>query len=425
MNSAVELACCCVKDLFGDATELVARFLCSKGSGMTLGDIIRSMGSNTLNAAQIKQAILVLIQHNLVFAAMVHPEETRVPRPPYYTYHASIAWMLQIPRYPFMQLQVRDEIGEEAEMVVAALMEAGRLTLDQLVLAVQSKLKANRAKLSAVKEESTQQPGGGIKEDKGATHDSTSVLTAPETKETIRALMSSLASSGYIERAPPCSLPPPLVTQHPASIKGRRGAAAKAGSLQAANEQSAALRSLRSSYENNRFSVLSNTQSERGGGGGGGKGIRVKREAEEEEAGGGPGGRSAKKRKTAGGEAQVVVESNERGLASSHIKTEEGEGDVSTVLWRVNVAEFVRRSRAMACIELVGSKLGKDAGAAMAAILEAVRLNSPSPDLESIPKEDRSVPATMEEIVSCATRMMADGRIQSTVTPSRFPYLIR
>lgn len=96
-RTAVDLACCCVKDLLGDATEKVARFLCTKSSGVPLSDIIRGLNS-TINAALVKQAMLVLMQHNLVVASIVQPEEAKVIRPPYHVYHANIAWMLMIPR---------------------------------------------------------------------------------------------------------------------------------------------------------------------------------------------------------------------------------------------------------------------------------------------------------------------------------------
>ena len=97
-RSAVDFACCCVRDLFGDASEIVARFLCSKSSGVQLGDIIRGT-SASMNAAQVKQSLLVLMQHNLVTASMIQPEEIRgAPRPPYHVYHANISWMLLIPR---------------------------------------------------------------------------------------------------------------------------------------------------------------------------------------------------------------------------------------------------------------------------------------------------------------------------------------
>ena len=45
----------------------------------------------------------------------------------------------------------------------------------------------------------------------------------------IRTVFMSLVQSRYVERAPPCLLPPPRVLPHPDSVKGRRGAAAKAG----------------------------------------------------------------------------------------------------------------------------------------------------------------------------------------------------
>lgn len=314
-------------------------------------------------------------------------------------------------------------------MIVTALLEAGRLTLDQLVLAVQSQIKSGRGRLTGIVK-----PEEGVNQEPKASSSDSSRLLGPDAKETVVALLSSLAASSYVERAPPCNLPPPSVAQHPASLKGKRGSAAKAGSALAAQEQSSAMRSLRSSYEANRFFLHPDPLLPAGRS----VGAKVKREVEEgeeEELATSGGGRSAaKKRKTV---TSVLLDSgpltgnaaatNERATTSLPVQaeTEEGGGDVSSVLWRVNAAEFALRSRDKACVELVSDKMGKDAGAALAAMLEAVRPCSPS-SLDSIHSEERSSHVTMEEIVACAKRMIADGRINSaSITPSKIPLLVR
>jgi DNA-directed RNA polymerase III subunit RPC3 len=328
-------------------------------------------------------------------------------------------------RYPFILQQVQEEIGEEAEMIVSALLEAGRLTLDQLILAVQSSLKGGRSRLSGlVKSESNPE---GLKQDPKSQPSSSdpSRLLGPEAKATVIALMATLASSNYVERAPPCNFPPPSVIQHPASLKGRRGSA-KAGSAQAAQEQSMAMHSLRASYEATRFTLNDRE------GGVGASGVGMKREAEEDEFVASGGGRSAKKRKVTSvllGSGPldllaVAAAANKQAStsASVQIKTEEG-GD-SSVLWRVNVAEFALRSRDKACIDLVGDKMGKDAGAALAAMLEAIKPGSPA-SLDSVYNAERSSHATMEDIVACAKRMISQGKISSSLAPSRIPTLVR
>jgi hypothetical protein len=53
--------------------------------------------------------------------------------------------------------------------------------------------------------------------------------TLDQVASRVRATFISLVQSHYVERVPPCFLPPPFVRPHENSVKGRRGAAAKAG----------------------------------------------------------------------------------------------------------------------------------------------------------------------------------------------------
>ena len=92
---AVAFACQLVKELHGDIVADVCRHLTAKGI-QTLPEIVRGA---RLPESQVRQALLLLIQHNYV-AAYLHREDSGIKnaRPPYSLYEPHVDRMLQIIR---------------------------------------------------------------------------------------------------------------------------------------------------------------------------------------------------------------------------------------------------------------------------------------------------------------------------------------
>lgn len=65
-----------------------------------------------------------------------------------------------------------------------------------------------------------------------------------EAQERLKNVFISMVHEHYIERAPPASLPPPVFTPHPNSVKGRRPAKKTAGSDAFAEAQAASAKRL-------------------------------------------------------------------------------------------------------------------------------------------------------------------------------------
>ncbi len=76
------------------SAQVVARHLAMRGT-QTLAEVVRGC-SGSLPAGLVKQALMLLIQHNLAHAYTVHDEESRVPRPPVVVYRADVEAMVQI-----------------------------------------------------------------------------------------------------------------------------------------------------------------------------------------------------------------------------------------------------------------------------------------------------------------------------------------
>ena len=92
---AVALACQLVRELHGDIVEKVCRHLAAKGI-QSLPEIVRG---SALPESQVRQALLLLIQHNYV-SAYLHREDSGIKnaRPPYSLYEPNVGRMLQIIR---------------------------------------------------------------------------------------------------------------------------------------------------------------------------------------------------------------------------------------------------------------------------------------------------------------------------------------
>ncbi|KAG2434127.1 hypothetical protein HXX76_007854 [Chlamydomonas incerta] len=177
-----------------------------------------------MNPAMVKQALLILIQQNCVNSYLQPGEDTlRGPRPSFYLYEAHTDRVLQIIRHPRFLLHIKDEAGEVAEAVIAQLLQEGRLRMDQVLGSVAARL--------------------GKALDK-------------ETRDSISNTFISLVQAHYVERSPPCTLPPPTLRPHPNSVRTRKAKSAATNTEGYAAEQAAALKSFEElSFEKQRFKV--------------------------------------------------------------------------------------------------------------------------------------------------------------------------
>ncbi|KAG1677915.1 hypothetical protein FOA52_001333 [Chlamydomonas sp. UWO 241] len=389
---AALLACKLVRELHGETVERVCKYMVSKGI-QTLPDIVRG---TELPPSQVKQALLLLLQQNYC-AAFLHRDDTgvKIPRPPYSFYEPRVERMLHILRYPRFLLHIKDEMGEDAERMLEIMLQCGRLTLDQLVSAVAGRLGQDRS----------------------------------ECTERTRSVFMSLVQSHYIERAPPCSMPPPLRAPHPASVKGRKGANAKAGSERQAAEQVSALRSLEEiSYEKARFKLPQDILLDNAFAGVSGVKREQREDGEHEGEGDGdeddePAAPVAKKARTkagtqsghkaaaAGLSTTGAIPSLTPAAAAASAAAAAAVANPTVLLWRVNTEEFNRRFRHRTCVDMVGEKIDSDAGNVLAAMLAAAR------PFEQCLKEERSSALGTDEITDTAARLVEAGVLPRTSAP--------
>ncbi|KXZ55574.1 hypothetical protein GPECTOR_2g1123 [Gonium pectorale] len=420
---ACDLAIRLVHDQYGDAVGKVFKQLAHKGQ-QPLTEIIRGTG---LPAPTVKQALLILVQQNCINAYLQPGEETfRGPRPSLPVYEAHMDRVLQIIRHTRFLLHIKDEVGEVAEHIVAQLLQEGRLRMDQILGSVAARLGKPQV----------------------------------EVADTIRNTFISLVQGHYVERCPPCSLPPPIIRPHPNSVRSRKAKTA-AGSEAHAAEQAGAVRCLEElAFEKQRFKVPQELALEMfaadgaavaagpgaGGGaaaaadgaaevggekaegaaaaesgaaaaaGGGGRGAKRRAEAEAEADGGeelavkaAPAAKKARKR---AGTAKVDVVTPGAAAAGGRPGAAGGGApggpsspvaEPSVLLWRVNNDEFNRRFRHQAMVSLVREKFDDDAAAVAAAMMSAAR------PYETTVKDERSVQLSEEEVESAVTKLVDAG----------------
>lgn len=305
------------------------------------GELVRVSG---LPAAQLRAALLVLLQHNYVSCYLKEePPTLRGPGPSYHLYEAALPRILQSLRVPRFLTHIADELGHESVRLIHNLLEHGRLRWDQL--------------LKAVCSEAAEEGG----EDE-----------APPDPEILANKFRSLVLERYIERAPPCSLPPPAQQVHPNARKKK--AAPKPGSEEEADlqrEQSEAQQ--RQAYQEVRFQLSADL--------GGDAALIGSEAAAEKQAGKRKRGKDAaaeepakkRGRKKAADAAQAAAEANAAAPAAAGGKSPgaAGEKDEEPVLWRVNYDEFNRRFRNDIIVSTVKLKYGVEAGQAVRGLLLA------------------------------------------------------
>eukprot|EP00241_Pyramimonas_parkeae_P015426 CAMPEP_0114289966 /NCGR_PEP_ID=MMETSP0059-20121206/7668_1 /TAXON_ID=36894 /ORGANISM="Pyramimonas parkeae, Strain CCMP726" /LENGTH=549 /DNA_ID=CAMNT_0001411299 /DNA_START=77 /DNA_END=1726 /DNA_ORIENTATION=+ len=129
---AQELAVGLIKDQFGDVVGGVASQLVYSGPHT----FIQLLRASSLAPPLLKQALLVLLQHNCVAAYKEEIKEAdtnRVAAPASVMYAALLPAVLRRLRHPRFMVHIREEFGEKHEIVIQGLLEHGRLRMDQLI----------------------------------------------------------------------------------------------------------------------------------------------------------------------------------------------------------------------------------------------------------------------------------------------------
>lgn len=388
--------------------EVVATRLLEKVA-VNLSELSRSVD---LPHSVVKQCLLVLLQHNFVNVFLVPEEEgSNSVKPASYIYEASLNTILQTTRHPRFLLHISEELGENgevAEAIVEALLENGRLTLQQVQGAVESKMKAQQHQEA----QNSDTTSGG----------------APSSEMILNVFM-SLVQSHYLERVPPCNLPPPQRLPHPNSVKTRRSA--KAGNESYAQQQSEALKRMDEvAYDNQRFKIpteLLLDDWEDLGGQLEANGDPMKGEAEGASGvkrpyldllqgldvdlgvdSDMPSGKRQKRSENGGAEpveAQPGLPSA-NGKSTMNCGPSSSSSSSSHVLWRVNHEEFNRRFRHQCCVTMVADKINRDAGTVVAGMLNHSR------PFETKLTDERSVHMGEQEVHGTISRLICTGVLQ-------------
>lgn len=132
------------------------------------------------------------MQHNCVECYNIIEHSARGSQS-YYVYSANLGSTLMLLRLPRVLHHVSEERGEMAQAMVTALAEHGRLKLDQLIRYTRDLLRRVDG-------------------------------SEPHTSDEIRNAFIGLVNEHYVERSPPCSLPPPHIAPHAQAKQNKRGA---------------------------------------------------------------------------------------------------------------------------------------------------------------------------------------------------------
>ncbi|XP_077251041.1 RNA polymerase III subunit RPC82 family protein [Tasmannia lanceolata] len=141
----LEFAVHIITSHFGDLVAKVCSCLLHRGS-LTLQDIARY---TELQPAQIKNCLLVLIQHNCVQAFSVERQSGFGVAPKVFTmYMALFDSIVHRTRFTKFLAIAKEQLDEKCEGLLEGLLHHGRLTLEQIILrAMSKKTKGNAAAL--------------------------------------------------------------------------------------------------------------------------------------------------------------------------------------------------------------------------------------------------------------------------------------
>lgn len=306
---AQKLACELITSHFGDLVGKVCSCLVHKGT-LTVPEIARF---TELTHSQLKNCLLVLIQHNCVQAFKIEQEGAGPAAARSFTHYvAFIDIILHRMRVPKFLTLVREHLGEESESLFEGLLEHGRLTFEQIV------------------QRASAQSGKGEAD-----------VWGPLTET-----FAGLVHSCYIERCPVAEplLPPRSSLEAPK--KGARGSSRNRAGKGTAEQETEERRIIAAAapLEGERFLLPSSL----------GHASRVEKENMDNVSS----SKVGEKRKY-----ECFKEDTGQVIRN----------DDKEVLWRVNYEEVVRRLRHKACVAQVRSRLDLGAGTILEAMLEATR----------------------------------------------------
>lgn len=339
MQHRCKLACHLIRTHFGDLVEKVCRCLVYKGP-LALAEIARY---TELNPSQLRNCLLVLVQHNCVQGYKVEHEAIGQAAPKAVTsYIAVIDNILHRVRFPKFLVIVRDEIGDEAESLLEGLLEHGRLTLEQVV----QRAAARQGKAEA------------------------------EVETLQKQTFAALVRSHYIERCP-ASEPTVAPKSHEPPKKVPRGTS-KSKSMKEAVK-------LLESEEQKILAAATVLDTER---------FRMPSSLEEvgettSDVGDEP--------PAAAAELVMPGQKRKRDALVMDAKTM-AIIDEKEVLWRANYDELIRKLRHQACVAQVKARIDSGAGVVLEAMLESTRSH------ETRSKQQTSVSLSMALIMEAVTR---------------------
>lgn len=96
---------------------------------------------------QVRECLLVLVQHNLVKTYLLATDAT-THGPRRHLYEADVDQILMRLRHPKFLLHAKETLGEEAESVLQALLENGRLRLSQVLSSVATKSESSEESIA-------------------------------------------------------------------------------------------------------------------------------------------------------------------------------------------------------------------------------------------------------------------------------------
>ncbi|CAL9122068.1 unnamed protein product [Musa textilis] len=305
-QDALNLAVSLMTSHFGDLVAKVCGCLL-RGGTLSLQEIVRC---TELSNSQVKNGLLVLIQHNCVQAFSVPKQVGAGGATKSLTqYMALFDNILHRMRFTKFLAIVRDDLGLQCETLLEGLLQHGRLTFDQLVVRATSK----------------------------QSEDSSSI------RDVLRKNLERLVHGQYVER---CPRPEPFIapTSEEATASARRRSAKiihfvlQSKEETHSLEQQAMIAAALSHAE--RFSVITDSGCE----------SSDVKDADKQDVSVGD------KRKfevlELDEEVQAAITENE-------------------VLWRANFQKFVHCLEKKACVANVRSRLGLDAGVVLEALIES------------------------------------------------------
>ena len=232
-----KLALNILNEHFGPVVRDVGAYVLRRGR-CTLAEARRNIENeegHPHKLSQIKEALVILLQHNLLIVAMPTAEESQRVHPRVLLYYQmDLDGVTVRLRFPKFLLRARQLYSEEGQAVLETIMLHGHLPLSQLQSQVESTLQTRRqAAIAAGLLNNTEDED----EEKGNNANSSNSTSTPlMTGAKLQQLIHKMITNHYLVRVVPFD----LVTPSPEALTSAGAAAAVRGSRAAANKAAAA-----------------------------------------------------------------------------------------------------------------------------------------------------------------------------------------